>query len=192
MRYSSSLHNLAAEATYPSSVTSQTDVNYFSIWCNSTELEWSIFGPELRNVKITMTRPDGSSRVFSIPNTAYVKEHFRYKIFSSDDLYNDAGKVIEGDYKVQASGSIHAGNGQTQNNSFTFYVNLNAPTIALKAGNVELNSYDITRSNVTVSASDTYGTPTLKYSRSTGDSFPSSATTSFQVGRRFLMKANIW
>ena len=195
LRYSGSSHNFGAKVTYPSSVTSSMDAEMFTIKCITTEIEWSIFGPGFNNVKITLIRPDGSSRVYSFPNKSYIKEHFSYTIFSADDLKKENGEVIEGQYTVQASGIIYAGNNQSQTNSFSFYVNLNAPTLNLNVGSSLLSSFDITRSNVTVTASDTYGVPTLQYDHSTEDVFPSFASqnissgTTFSEEGRYLVKA---
>jgi len=66
-----------------------------------------------------MTRPDGSTKVYSFSN-GIKKEHFNMRVFTAADLKDGAGKIIEGIYTVQTSGKIVAGATQDQNKSFSF------------------------------------------------------------------------
>lgn len=189
LKYTGSQHNFAASVSCPTSVTSTSAVNSFSIRCYSTKLEWSIFGPNFIDVKFTMSRPDGSTKDYTFENKL-IKEHFSVTMFDSSALKNDSGSVIEGTYTVSVSGIITAGGNQGQSGSFSFYVNLNSPTIALKTDGGEIGDYSITNKNVTVVATDTYGTPTMKYSRSTNESYPTSATTLVGSSHTFSEEGN--
>jgi hypothetical protein len=190
LKYSGSQHNFSATVTCPTSITSTSSVNSFQINCYSTYIEWSIFGPNFNNVKFTMTRPDGSLKVYTFANKL-ISDHFSVTMFDSSSLKNDSGSVIEGTYTVSVSGKITAaGATQEQSGSFTFYVNLNSPTIALKTDGGEIADYAITNKNVTVSATDSYGTPTLKYTRSTTASYPTSASTLVSSTHTFSEEGN--
>lgn len=189
LSYSGSAHSYFAKVIYTEEILSQYSVNYFSINYQTTSLEWSIFGPNFENVKITMTRPDGSTRVYSFTN-GLKKDIETITLFDKDDLLDNSGNVIEGKYTVQASGKITAGSSTTQSNSFNFYVNLSAPTVTLQTASSVVDSYTITNKEVTVFASDKDCTPTLKYSRSTNGSYPTSATTSFTSGKTFSDEGN--
>ena len=54
IHYSGSSHNFQASVYYPSSVSSISEANSFRVNVWTTEIEWSIFGPDFQNVKLTM------------------------------------------------------------------------------------------------------------------------------------------
>lgn len=184
IHYSGSNHNFQASVLYSPNITSEYEANNFRINVWSTEIEWSIFGPDFRSVKMTMTRPDGSTRVYSFSD-GIKKEHFDIDVFTSADLKDGAGNFIEGAYTVQTSGKIVAGATQEQNKSFGFVVNLYAPTVTLDAGGKALTTYsEVTNKNVTVTASDTNGLAKLQYTYSTDATF-SSDNVDFLTGKEF-------
>lgn len=183
IHYSGTSHNFKASVYFPSKVESESAANNFYINVYSTEIEWSIFGPEFQNVKMTMTRPDGSTKVYSFSN-GIKKEHFDINVFTSADLKDGAGKYIEGIYTVQTSGKITAGATQNQNKSFSFTVNLYAPTITADAGGKALLSGEITKSNVTVTATDTNELASLQYTYSTESTY-STNYINFLTGKEF-------
>ena len=192
LSYNGSAHNFKAAVYYPASVTTSYAVDNFQIRLYSTELTWSIFGPRIVGLKFTMTRPDGSTKEIYMKHQGYISDHFEETLFTSDALKDSNGNVIEGQYKVQSSGVINVDlqKDQEQNNSFTFYVNLSAPSVTLQTVGAEISSYDITNKEVTVIANDKDCTPSLTYSRSTNSSYPSSAATSFTSGKTFSDEGN--
>ncbi len=183
IHYAGSSHNFQASVYFPSKVESESAASDFYIRVWSTEIEWSIFGPDFQNVKMTMTRPDGSTKVYSFSN-GIKKEHFNMRVFTAADLKDGAGKIIEGIYTVQTSGKIVAGATQDQNKSFSFTVNLYAPTVTADAGGKALSSDEITRSNVIVTATDTNGLSSLHYAYSTGSTY-STNYINFLTGKEF-------
>lgn len=192
LSYNGSTHNFKADVYYPSSVTTTYAVENFEVELDSTELTWSVFGPYIRNLKFTMTRPDGSTKEYTLKHQGLISDHFEEVLFTSDALKDGNGNVIEGEYKVQSSGymTVDFQPDQHQNRSFTFYVNLSAPSVTLQTVGAEISSYDITSKEVTVIARDKDCTPSLSYSRSTNSSYPSSAATSFTSGKTFSDEGN--
>lgn len=192
LAYNGSDNKYFADVEYPETITDTRSVEYFSIELMTTMYKYTPFGPSFDNIVIKMTRPDGSVVEHAMEkNGERITELFDETLFTSKDLKDSSGNVIEGKYTVQATGAIRV-TWQTpvqQNNSFTFYVNLNAPTVTMTAG-AALDNYGITNKNVTVTASDKDCTPTLKYSRSTSYSYPTTADMSFSSGTTFSDEGN--
>ena len=193
LEYNGSLHGFKAGVRYDGEITSLSEAEDFKIVLYEQYLEWSIFGPNLQ-VTITLERPDGSKIDHVLEHNGYLDKSdfdFEETLFTSSDLKNSNGEYIGGTYTVRASGYIVVDlqKQQNQNNSFTFSVNLPAPTVTMTAGSA-LDNYGITNKDVTVTASNTDSTPTLKYSRSSSNAYPTTATTSFTNGKVFTEEGN--
>lgn len=193
LSYNGSWNKYFAYVTYPEEVTSTTQANYFSIMLYTQPGgKYTIWGPKFNNIVIKMTRPDGSVVEHAMEkNGSIIDVDFNETLFTSKDLKDSSGNYIEGKYTVQATGAISVDfqADQPQNSSFSFYVNISSPTVTMTAGSA-LDNYGITNKNVTVTASDKDCTPTLKYSRSTSYSYPTTANTSFSSGKVFSDEGN--
>lgn len=192
LSYGGSTNKYFADVEYPETVTTIASVSSFSIELKTTKFNGTAFGPSFDDIIIKMTRPDGSVVEHAMEkNGERITEYFEETLFTSQNLKDSNGNVIEGKYTVKATGAISVWT-QTpvqQNSSFTFYVNLNAPTVTMTAG-AALDNYGITNKNVTVTASDKDCTPTLKYSQSTSYYYPTTADTSFSSGEVFSDEGN--
>lgn len=184
--YDGSAVNFEATVAYPDSIMSEYEANSFYIEVYSTEIEWSYIprGPSFEGVTLTLTRPDKTTRTYSFGD-GLKKDHFDETVFSAEDLLDGSGNVIEGLYTVQASGNITAGSTQGQSNSFSFYVDINHPTVSAKSNGQAIDSYAIVSSDVTVSASDVNGIKSTQYSRTTDSGYLSAVNTNFANGATF-------
>ena len=104
-----------------------------------------------------------------------------------------SGTVSDGNYKLTfrsvwdtyITGSNQYKTSYDYTYTVEFTIDTTTPTISLSCGD---NGF--TNSSATVTFSDTYGVASAAYSRSTGSSFPSSASTAFSSGTSFTDEGN--
>ena len=139
-------------------------------------------GPKFSNLKITLTRPDGSTYEYAFEDGKRT-EAFSVVLFSVQRI--QGSQYLDGTYTIQASGSIKGGATQEQTNSASFIVNRNSPSITLQIPSGDLADDAATNQNVQVTASDRSSVPVLRYSYAKTGGYPTSATTQVASGTTF-------